>query len=116
MCPNLHTRAKNSRGTLVKDAYHSYVKKKDHSFDNLIAARWEGSVVHFWGPIPMKMLRKKGLVKTDQNKKGKMTFYVHKPEGIQGICDPLTRAYNDGYKWTEDYFLGSVDCKASLNE
>ena len=112
MCPDLHTR----RGKGKKGAYHSYEKKNDHSFDNLIAARWEGSFVHVWGPIPMEKLREKGLVKTDQNKKAKTTFYVHKPEGIQGICDPLTRVQKDGYKWTQAYLLGSVDCKASLNE
>ena len=120
MCPDLHAKkriSKNGRKTLVKEAYHSYEKKKDHSFDNLIAARWEGSVVHVWGPIPMEKLREKGLVKTDQNKKAKTTFYVHKPEGIQGICKALTRVQKDGYKWTQAYLLpGSVDCKASLNE
>ena len=113
MCPDLHTRVWVN-GNRVKDYYHSYEEEDDHSFDNLIAARWEGSVVHVWGPIPMEKFREEGLVKTDQNKKGKYSFSVHKPDGVLGICKPLKRAYKDGYKWTQEYFLGSVNCKASL--
>ena len=94
--------------------------------DNLIAARWEGSDAHVWGPIPMPRLRDAELVKTDQNPEGGVTtFHVHTTL-IPSVCQPLQPEFTaEGrrrrgrpalHRWTEGFYMGRVGCWEWLND
>ena len=98
--------------------YHS------ESFDYLIAAYWEGSDAHVWGPIPMPRLRVAELVTTD-DLYGKTSFHVHTTL-IPSVCQPLQPEFTaEGrrrrgrpalHRWTEGFYMGHVDCWAWLND
>ena len=88
----------------------------DDAFDFLIAAYWQDSFAHVWGPFPMAKLAEEGLVKTG-TQDGKTAFYVHTDE-LPGVCKQLSSGRNLGlghkYGWTKQYFAGSVYCGAGL--